>query len=84
MGSLSFKICLISFDGPANYLWVTWHVFPPKRGYISTELALNSEVRGWFERCFDVTQTVDRLIVYSKATGNIISKQGVSGSYHDK
>ena len=25
-----FLVCSISFDPPANYIWATWHVFPPK------------------------------------------------------
>ena len=24
------KVCSINFDLPANYVWATWHVFPPK------------------------------------------------------
>ena len=24
------KVCTISFERPVNYLWATWHVFPPK------------------------------------------------------
>ena len=27
---LMHKVCSISFDLPANYLWALWQVFPPK------------------------------------------------------